>query len=230
MRHFFGLALTTLLLTTAFTLSAQNRPFEFGLKAGLNRSSLALNNDLPSAKFGVNIGLTATANFSKNVFLQSGLSLSMKGAKIEGKAPIGFPGWALVAGKDAQLISNQLYLQAPVYLGYKLALTPGTKLVISAGPYVAYGLGGKTKLTGDIIYGDMIDHGTIEEQTFGSRGLQRLDLGIGTGIGVDFGQTVVGFTYEAGFRDIRPQSDTYFPFYVSSYKNRNASLFVEYKF
>ena len=220
------------MLLPGFTLSAQNATFEFGLKGGLNLSSLSLNNDnLPNhnVKTGVNVGFTANYNFSKKLFLQSGISFTTKGTKIEGEAPLGFDYRILSSGREAFMKSNQRYLQAPVYLGYKIDLMPGAKLVLNAGPYFAYGIGGKTQLTGDIIYGDMIDYSTIEEKTFDSRGLKRFDFGVGTGIGVEFGRTILGLNYELGLKDIGPTGDPYFPFYRNSYKNRNGSLTLEYK-
>ncbi|GAB4029955.1 porin family protein [Spirosoma jeollabukense] len=224
--------LTAFLLLTGFTLSAQDAPFEFGLKGGLNLSSLALNNTtLPNhnIKTGVNAGFTAKYKFSHNLFLQSGLSFTTKGTKIKGEAPLGYEYRILMPGREAFMQSNQRYLQAPVYLGYKIDLKPGTKLVLNAGPYFAYGIGGKTQLTGDIIYGDMIDYSTVEEKTFDSRGLKRFDFGVGTGIGVEFGRTILGLNYELGLKNIGPTGDPYFPFYKNSYKNRNASLSLEYK-
>jgi hypothetical protein len=40
-------------------------------------------------------------------------------------------------------------------------------------------------LTGDIIYGDMIELSTLDYDTFGDRGLERYDAGIAAGIGID---------------------------------------------
>ncbi|WP_332369617.1 hypothetical protein [Spirosoma telluris] len=91
-------------------------------------------------------------------------------------------------------------------------------------------MGGKSQLTGDILYGDMIEYSTLEEKTFANRGLERFDVGIGTGIGVDFGKAIVGLSYELGLRDIGPSGNVYWPFYSTSYKNRNVALSLEYKF
>ncbi|MVM28666.1 outer membrane beta-barrel protein [Spirosoma sp. HMF4905] len=233
MKKIYNPLLIVLLVITGFTSLAQNSPFEFGVKGGLNLSSLSFNNNtIPTNRIkpGVNIGFTTTYNFRQNFFLQSGLSFTTKGAEIKGEAPMGFDYNLVYPGREAVLKSNQLYLQVPIYAGYRLDVLPGTRLVLTAGPYVAYGIGGKTQLTGDILYGDMIDYSTLEEKTFASRGLERFDVGIGTGIGVDFGRAIVGLTYELGLKDIGPSGTVYWPFYSNSYKNRNASLSLEYKF
>lgn len=218
---------------TGFTLSAQTSPITFGIKGGLNLSSLTFNNNnIPTnrVKPGLNIGFTTTYNFSQNLFLQSGLSFTTKGAEIKGEAPIGFDERLVYPGREAILKSNQLYVQVPVYAGYRIDVLPGAKLVLTAGPYVAYGIGGKSRLTGDILYDDVIEYSTLEEKTFASRGLERFDIGLGTGIGVDFGKAIVGVTYELGLRNIGPSGNAYWPFYSNSYKNRNVALSLEYKF
>jgi hypothetical protein len=227
-----NLSLVAILLVFNLPVFAQAPSFEFGLKGGLNLSRLALeNNDVPQGvKPGANVGVTATYNVSQHLFLQSGLAFSMKGTKVEGAAPLGFSERILYPGKEAILTSNQLYLQVPVYVGYKIGMTSSTKLVLTGGPYFAHGIGGKTQLTGDIIYGDMIEYSTLKEPTFGSRGLQSFDYGIGSGIGVEIGRTIVGVSYELGLKNIAPTGLVYFPFYNGSYKNRNASLSLEYKF
>ncbi|WP_460951430.1 porin family protein [Spirosoma daeguense] len=220
------------LFFASLTAQAQIAKFEFGLKGGWNFSQLALaKTDVPGGiRFGGNVGVTTTYTFTNNLFLQSGLSFTTKGAKIKGDAPIGFTDRILYPGREAQLKSNQMYVQTPLFIGYKIRVSPAATIVVNAGLYFAYGIGGKTELTGDIIYGDMIDYSTIEEPTFSNRGLKKFDYGIGTGIGVELGKTIISVGYELGMRNIVPTGDVYFPFYTGSYKNRNASLSLEYRF
>lgn len=220
-------------LLTYFQLAAQQPSFQLGIKAGGNFSSLAFtDNTIPGhrIKTGISLGLTTTYNVSRHFFLQSGLSLTTKGMKISSTDPIGFPEHTIYPGRETILKSQQVYLQTPLYLGYLFPLSSTTQLFLSAGPYVAYGIGGKTQLTGDIVYGDMIDYSTWAEKTFTDRGLQRLDVGLGTGVGAKFGQTLVGLTYELGLRNIGPTQLGYIPFYNTGYRNRNVVLSVDYRF
>ncbi|HHU97946.1 MAG: hypothetical protein QM237_07355 [Bacteroidota bacterium] len=48
-------------------------------------------------------------------------------------------------GVKGALTINPIYLQVPVHYAYKNALNPGTRVVLHAGPYAAYGVGGKQK-------------------------------------------------------------------------------------
>lgn len=231
MRNPYAFLLTSLFLFSHIGLFAQTRSWQVGLKGGGNLTSLQLAAPaIPSGrgKPGFNLGATVSYYLKTNLFLQSGLSLTSKGMKLTATSSLGFGDEFVQPGRVANLVSQQWYAQIPLYLGYALPLRSTTKLVLNAGPYVAYGMGGKTKLTGDIIYGDMIDYSTWQEPTFGERGLQRLDVGIGAGVGVEFGRATLGLSYEAGLCDIRPNQLSYIPFYASSYKNRLVSLSIQH--
>ena len=132
--------------------------------------------------------------------------------------------------KAAALKSSQMYLQIPVYALYRIKLSSGNGLIVSAGPYVAQGIGGNTTISGTLIYGDMIVNEELKEKTFSSRGLKKFDYGIGGGVAFDLGECILGVNYEWGLKDIGPDKLTYMPFYNSSYKNRNLSLSLEYRF
>lgn len=230
MKHRYRATLMSLFILSAFGLSAQS--LQIGLKVGLNASSLQLQDpSIPNnrTKLGLNLGATATYYLRSNLFLQSGLSLTSKGMHLTDNSSLGFGDQLLLPGREASLISRQWYLQAPLYLGYAIPLRPTTKLIFNAGPYLAYGLFGKTQLTGDIIYGDMIEYSTWKEPTFGERGLQRVDVGLGMGVGLEVGRATIGITYELGLRDISPTQAAYIPFYAGSYKNRLVSLSIQHR-
>jgi len=227
-------AAVLLLSLLALDLSAQDKPLSFLLKGGLNLSYLDIGNDeVPSnrVKGGAHIGVSGKLSLKDHFFLQSGLAFSTKGAMIRGKAPLGFPENTVIPGReDPSLRSNQLYLQIPVQAGYEVSLASGKRIAMHAGPYFAQGIGGKTRLSGDILYGDYIDNNPLEEPTFGSRGLRRFDYGLGAGICMDLGEVLLGIDYEFGLKDIGPRTLTYVPYYNASYKNRNLALTVGFKF
>ncbi len=214
---------------------AQQSPFDLTLRAGLNLSYLSFDNDaVPDKRIkpGVNLGLGATYHTSESLFLQTALTFATKGARIRGDVPLGFEG-IVVNGRTTrpELISQQMYIQIPLHIGYRIPLTPGKKLTIQAGPYAAYGVAGKTRLAADILYGDYIDDTPMEEKTFGERGLQKLDYGAGAGIGLDLGETIISLNYEWGLRNISPGKAAYIPFYSNTtYRNRNLCLQVDFRF
>ena len=226
--------LITLSILHLSPVVAQDTRLEFGCKIGLNLSSLSIDNrGIPDNRIkpGINLGFTGNYNFNKNLFLQTALTLSTKGARIKGEAPLGFPEWALVAGNTEPVLkSNQIYLQIPLQIGYNVSINSKTRLIFNAGPYLAYGIAGKTQLSADILYGDMIDNTPVEEKTFSNRGLQKFDYGLAAGIGIDLGEVILQLNYELGLKNIGPINPTYFPFYENKYKNRNLSLSLAFKF
>ncbi|MFC5408921.1 porin family protein [Larkinella bovis] len=228
-RPFFTLAFALI----GFSLAAQNPLFTVGIRGGLTLSTVQISQpSVPGSglKPGFAIGVTTAYHFQDNWFLQSGLSFITKGAKITGTAPLGFDEQMINPGRDAVLISHQHYVQLPVHLGYSLKIRPATRLVLNAGPYVAQGIGGKTRLTGDLIFGDMIENTTLEEKTFGGKGLKAFDYGLGAGVGFEFEKNALRLQYDLGLRDIGPVGGSFLPFYSSSYKNRNISLQLEIRF
>jgi len=232
MRSIYKTVLTTLILLSASALYAQTSSFDVRFTGGLNLSSLSFeNNDIPGNRIkpGMNVGFLGTYTTQGGVFLQSGLIFTTKGAKIKGEIPLGFSSGILYPGEKPVLTSRLMYLQVPIQVGGNISLSPDTKLFAKAGPYLAYGVGGKTRLEGHIIYGDAIDTQPLEEPTFGDRGLRKFDYGLGAGLGIDLGEVILEVNYELGLKDIAPVETRYIPFYDSSYKNRNLFLSISFK-
>lgn len=213
MKRIYKLTLVALIAFSSTSLFAQS-PIKFGIDAGVNLSNSSLDDSGvdKKAKVGFQIGVVAEYEFAPDFFLQSGLSFTTKGSKYEEK----------VSSHDESVTFNQMYLQLPIYAAYKLEVTPDMKIVFNAGPYMAYGIGGKTKWKNPTIGGDAVYTGTLKEDTFGDDGLKRFDFGLGGGVGAEFSQIFVGLKYELGLADIsRGQA---------SYRNRSASLTVGYRF
>lgn len=94
------------------------------------------------------------------------------------------------------------YLQLPIHVGYKMNIAEGTKFVLHAGPYLAYGVGGS-------------------KDYFGDGGAKRFDAGLGLGVGLELNQFVVGVGDDFGLVNVFDQGHS---------KNMNACLSVGYKF
>ena len=172
------------------------------VKGGLNMSNF-YGDELTdkNMKPGFHIGLGADLGITPNMFIQTGLFFSTKGAKFSDKAD---GDWV-----DANVTAN--YLQLPVHLAYKINVTPGTRVVLHAGPYVGYGIGGKMKV------------GSLSIDTFDKDlGFKPFDAGLGLGVGAEFGKILIDLGWDMGLTNIaRVGGDI---------KNQNAYLSLGYKF
>ncbi|MBK5721413.1 PorT family protein [Dysgonomonas sp. Marseille-P4677] len=178
-------------------------PVSFGVKAGINLSEIQKIDD--NVKVGFNIGLTAELALPSNFYLMSGLEFTTKGTK--GKNTI-----IDATGPMSKATYNAIYIQLPIHAGYKLDLVPGTKLVFRAGPYLAYGVGGKIKW-------DITNYG---ESDFFNDHSNRFDFGIGGAVGVEFSNKIsVNLGADQGLTNISKDTST---------KNRCAHISVGYKF
>lgn len=198
------LMLVLAVLAVATVVSAQ---VSLGVKGGLNMSNFygdELDNE--NVKIGFNVGLLADYEFSYNSAIQTGLFFTTKGFKYDSQA--------------LDYTENLMYLQLPVHYAYKLDVSPGTRVVFHAGPYVAYGVGGSRKakvgnLSGewdvDKIFGD------------GARQYKPFDAGLGLGVGAEFGPILVDLGWDMGLVNISNTEN-------GNIKNQNAYLSVGYKF
>ncbi|MBK6632973.1 MAG: PorT family protein [Chitinophagaceae bacterium] len=127
-----------LFLTTAVALGTKAQVY---VQGGLNLANISKtkdgqtekNNILPSFNVGVMGRLPITSMFS----LESGLLLTGKGSKAETY----FNG-----GNDyVKTKFNPLYLEIPVNAVVKIPLEKESNVFFHAGPYVAVGIGGKSR-------------------------------------------------------------------------------------
>lgn len=189
-------------MVTSMTMFAQI-PISFGLKAGMNLSEIQKFND--EVKVGFNIGVTAELGLPSNFYLMSGLELTTKGTK--GKYIV-----VDASGFAAKATYNAMYLQLPIHAGYKLDIAPGIKLIFRAGPYLAYGIGGKIKWNVK----------ELEDQDFFRDNTNRFDFGIGGAVGVEFLNKInVSLGADQGLTKVFKETKT---------KNRCAYVGVGYKF
>lgn len=199
------LSLVIALLGMVSLVGAQNT--SFSIKGGLNMSNF-YGDELSdkNMKTGFHIGVGADFEFAPNMAIQSGLLFTSKGAKYTTD---------LVS---TELNANANFLQLPLHFAYKIDVMPGTRVVLHAGPYVAYGIGGKTSA------------GNIEVDTFKDdafldvlNGLKPFDAGIGLGVGAEFGPILLDLGWDMGLTNLSR---------VSGYdvKTQNAYLSVGYKF
>ena len=203
------LSLVVALLGMVSLVGAQN--LSLNVKGGLNISNFS--GDIPDTKMkpGFHIGIGADFEFAPNMAIQSGLFFSNKGAKIDGEIDLG--DYDILA---AEITVNANYIQLPIHFAYKIDVMPGTKVVLHAGPYIAYGIAGKTKA----------EVASVSEKvdTFGDDGLdlKPFDAGLGLGVGAEFGKIILDLGWDMGLTN---SGDSYVDI-----KTQNAYLSVGYKF
>ena len=191
------------------------------VKGGLNMSNY-YGNDLSdkNLKPGFHIGVGADLEFVPNISLQTGLFYSTKGAKYNYDAKI---------GGNLELDVTANYLQLPIHIAYKIDITPGTKLVLHAGPYLAYGIGGKRKITSGWEAGNEIKIGPKNANAFDKDfGFKPFDVGVGLGVGAEFGIIMLDLGWDMGLNNIARKNEEIIT--PKNIKNQNAYLSIGYKF
>ena len=163
-----------------------------------------------NVKIGFHIGLAADYDFAYNSAIQTGLYFTTKGAQYSSS----------IGEASGDVTVNPMYLQLPVHYAYKIDVSPGTRVVLHAGPYAAYGVGGKSKLSGSV--GDI--SAETEGDVFGDDGfLKRFDAGLGLGVGAEFGPLLLDLGWDMGLVNIADSDN-------NDIKNQNAYLSVGYRF
>lgn len=195
------LSLVVAMLAIVTAASAQ---LNLGVKGGMNMSNFYGSDVNGDVKIGFHVGLAADYDFASNMALQTGLYFTSKGAKYSSTFPL--------LGTVESTV-DAYYVQLPVHFSYKLDVTPGTRIVFHAGPYMAFGVAGKASVKG-------VD---TKLDTFGDDGLfkQRFDAGLGLGVGAEFGSFLVDLGWDMGLIKLNENSDM---------KNQNAYISVGYKF
>lgn len=172
-------------------------------KVGMNFSNMTKFDDTKALP-GFNLGVGMDYGFSENWSLQSGLMISSKGYKVKDYAKV-----------------RPIYLDIPILAAYKFNISDNTKFVINAGPYLAFGLGGKYNY-------DEGEDPKIFKDYEDEKGWKRFDLGIQYGIGLEIGDHyLVNLTGQNGFISPVDYPDGYDG---DKPKNMTFSIGVGYRF
>ena len=144
-------------------------------RVGMNFSNMTKDGEAKALP-GFNLGVGMDYGFSENWSLQSGLMISSKGWKYK--------------EEGEKMTFRPIYLDIPILAAYKFNISDNTKFVINAGPYLAFGLGGKAK------YGD-VDYKLFKSD---EGDWKRFDLGIQYGIGLELSEHyLINLTGQNGF-------------------------------
>lgn len=167
------------------TVAAQTK-VTWSLELGLGMSTwMGKGSDHTNPIFSPKVGIGIDVPLSGLVSFQTGLSWVSKGAKAER------------LNQDVQV--NQNYFQMPLLAAFHVGTVSTFDMVFTAGPYLAYGVNGKTEYE--------VDDMTTSWNTFGSSnlggvktdGLDRLDAGVQAGVAMDFPRWTVGLDGDFSF-------------------------------
>ncbi|MFV0328722.1 MAG: outer membrane beta-barrel protein [Dysgonomonas sp.] len=136
--------------STMYSYNGIERGLRFGIKAGVNISGFTGDNTeslrVSSDQTGFNVGIFMEYTSSSNLYFLTGLDYTTK--------------------------TEEVYLQLPIHIGYKIGLTDNINLGYHLGPYLAQSLTG----------GD-------------------LDLGLGLGMDLYISKFRIGMGYDWGLTD-----------------------------
>lgn len=168
-----------------FTLDEEN--VYWGVRIGLSNAHMAGTHGFSlDSRAGLNLGGVVGLRCSNSVpvFLESGLYYSEKG------------------GKSTLTKSRLSYVEIPVLIKYGVKLsetTPGLKdmaVIPFFGPTFAFGVGGKTEVEG------MTQAGVEKWDSFSSRRYSRFDMGLKTGVGIEYNMIYLELGYQWGLTNI----------------------------
>lgn len=202
MKKLLFIAVLAVISTASFAQISWN------VKAGVNMSNLngIKDSDL-KMKFGYQLGVGMEYTIDEMFSVQPSLLFITKGAK---------------ASNDyAEASDNPMYLKLPVMGAARFNVSEGMNVVLNAGPYFAYGIGGKSK------YKDKEgDEPEEKEDLFGDKGsYKRFDFGLGIGAALEIEQFIISLDGSFGLTNIAKNSgDGYSP------KNMTFGLSLGYKF
>ena len=162
----------------------------FGIRAGLNLSTLSLVEDnhtyTTDSRAAWHVGAIVDIPLMQSLYVQSGLYFMNKGGKETEE-------------EDYKVTYSPMYLEIPVLASYRYDFGSTAQLQIHVGPYFAYGVGGKVKM----------EHDGEEESDdfFHENSAKKFDCGLQFGAGVTFASHYyLGFAYDLGLSNISKNS------------------------
>jgi hypothetical protein len=208
MKKLLAIALSIAIIPTAKS--------QFYIQGGVNFANISTSKSGATEKNNMltsfNAGVMARSNSTETIALEAGLLLEERGAKAD---------TYLTSATDDNYVKtkfNPLYLELPVNFVVRLPLQHKENIFFNAGPYVAMGIAGKSKVetkflgavsnsSNDIEFNN--DNPTTTQQEDASYDkLKRFDYGVNVGGGFDLGSVILKANYALGMAKINStQSD-----------------------
>lgn len=193
------LIIIALMLST--TIRAQDRIISWNIKAGMNISNFVSVDDAKS-KIGFRGGIGIDVAFTEMWSVQPSIMFTSKGGKIE-------------TDMSEEKI-NAWYLELPIMGAARFHVAENASIVLSAGPYIAVGIGGKTTINLQRVIED-------EVSTFGGERANRFDTGVGLGAALEYRRFILAFEAQLGLIKVMDVGD-------KSPKNLNFAISLGYRF
>ena len=213
-------------------VSAQS-PLTFGVRGGVNLSNIIGDEtDDFNPLVGFNAGVTMDFQFAPSMSLMTGLNFTTKGFRTSESGSEDGYSWSETS------TFRPMYLQLPVHFGYKFVVAPGTRLVLHAGPYIAYGIGGRSSWEWSETFDGDTETESGSSNIWGEKGedgeredvINRFDFGVGIGVGLQLpNRMTVGLGFDLGLANLVDNSDVPSQ-YHSTLRNMNAHLTVGFRF
>jgi hypothetical protein len=196
MKKLLAIACCTILFTTAKS--------QFYVQAGVNLSNMSTNQPSETQKnislTTLNAGVMDRFTIDGPLSFETGLLLEGKGSKVR----------INISEEDAYTASfNPFYLEIPANFVYRFTFPKKMNLFIDAGPYVAMGIFGQTKSTGNIGGVDFSNTSPIDfsnanttDADIAYTNANRFDYGINVGAGLDFRTILLKVDYGLGLAQV----------------------------
>lgn len=184
-----------------------------GIKGGYNLANITTgsggNVDESKALSTFNVGAIADIPLSPILSLQPGVFYTGKGSKLE-------------RGNEGSTTyfrtsTNPRYIEIPVNIVGKIPVGEDTRIFLGAGPYAAFGVGGKNKYQFNSPLGNVSGESNIkwdddtpfngEDPNQGYDKYKRFDYGGNLLAGVEFGNFLISAQYGLGFAKILSGAD-----------------------
>src|SRR5690606_6462179 len=135
MKKLFLSAVAVLFAVGAF---AQTPGLGYGIKAGVNLPNYHFDNSDFETESATNFHITGylDAPVASNFYIQPGISLQGKGAKLD-------------LGSVGTITQNTMWIEVPVNAVVKFPTGYAGNFYVGAGPYAAFGISGKNKYSSD---------------------------------------------------------------------------------
>ena len=209
-------------LLFTFCVSSTFAQARFGITAGLNTSKLSVNEigkttENSDFKAGFQAGVLMDYSITDNISIIPELLFSQRGGK---NSDVLRDEFGNVIPSTEFLTLN--YLHLPVNAAYKFEVGYNSKLFIFAGPYLGYGISGKSKtdFKMESSRGNMsedIRFGTKETE------LKSLDFGFNFGLGYQFEKVFFKLQYNHGLSNLSNDKNL-------NSKNKNITVSTGYYF
>lgn len=192
------LILLVVCICSIFTATAQTK-VTWSMELGLGMSTwMGKNADGSNPLFNTKVGVGLDVPLTGLVSFQTGLAWVSKGASLD----VDLTGADLGMESDIGVVDahvNQNYFEMPLLAAFHVGTASNFDMVFTVGPYLAYGVNGKTSVDVDDLSVSVNSFGDSEVLRQKIEGLNRFDAGLQAGVALDFAKWTVGLDGEFGF-------------------------------